>query len=279
MKETVGLIGAGLLGSELGRRLLAGGYGLLVNDLDPVRARSLGAPAATAPEVAGRCRRIVLCLPESSVVRDVVRTLPLRRGQVLVDATTGTPRDARSMATRLGRKSVRYLDATIAGSSAQVRRGDGLILAGGPRPVFSACRDLLGAMARRVVWVGASGSGSRMKLVHNLVLGLNRAALAEGLAFARMLGLNPARTLEVLGDSPAASAVMAMKGRRMVEREFAPEARLAQHLKDVRLMLAEAARSGLTLPFTTAHRRVLERAVGSGWGSLDNSAIIKTYDP
>jgi 3-hydroxyisobutyrate dehydrogenase-like beta-hydroxyacid dehydrogenase len=113
-----------------------------------------------------------------------------------------------------------------------------------------------------------------MKLVTNLVLGLNRAALAEGLAFAQALGLEGAATLEVMRRSMAYSRIMDTKGEKMVLRDFAPQAKLSQHLKDVRLMM-EAAE--LTLPLTWAHRALLEKAVALGYGELDNSAVICAY--
>jgi 3-hydroxyisobutyrate dehydrogenase-like beta-hydroxyacid dehydrogenase len=113
-----------------------------------------------------------------------------------------------------------------------------------------------------------------MKLVTNLVLGLNRAALAEGLAFAQAVGVEPEAALEVLEGSLAYSRVMDAKGRKMVEGDFTPQARLSQHLKDVRLMLRAAAGAGLTLPLSEAHRRLLERAEELGWGDRDNSAVI-----
>ena len=117
-----------------------------------------------------------------------------------------------------------------------------------------------------------------MKLVTNLVLGLNRAALAEGLVFAQMLGLDPQPTLEALMVSASYSRVMDAKGVKMLSGDFNPQARLSQHLKDVRLMLAAAHANSQELPLTQAHRLLLERAEGLGCGALDNSAIIRAYE-
>ena len=106
-------------------------------------------------------------------------------------------------------------------------------------------------------------------------MGLNRAALAEGLALSERMGLEPTQTLEILMESMAYSRVMDTKGARMVAGEFEPEARLSQHLKDVRLMLEAAA--GQALPLSEAHRRLLEQAESAGYGDRDNSAIIMAY--
>jgi 3-hydroxyisobutyrate dehydrogenase-like beta-hydroxyacid dehydrogenase len=117
-----------------------------------------------------------------------------------------------------------------------------------------------------------------MKLVTNLVLGLNRAVLAEGLVFAKATGLAMEDALQVLLNSPAYSRTMDAKGPKMVDGEFTPQARLSQHIKDVRLILDEAARGGQSLPMSSVHLELLERAEVAGLGDLDNSAIIRVIE-
>ena len=114
-----------------------------------------------------------------------------------------------------------------------------------------------------------------MKLVTNLVLGLNRAALAEGLALGEAIGLDPEMTLRVMRRSPAYSRIMDVKGEKMIRSEFSPDARLSQHLKDVRLMLELGERAGLPMTLSAAHRAALEQAEADGLGALDNSALIQ----
>jgi 3-hydroxyisobutyrate dehydrogenase-like beta-hydroxyacid dehydrogenase len=133
--------------------------------------------------------------------------------------------------------------------------------------------------ARQWFHVGPWGSGARTKLVVNLVLGLNRAALAEGLAFARACGLDLPAVLDVLRSGAAYSRAMDTKGRKMIEGDFAPEARLAQHLKDVRLILDAGRRSGATLPLSELHERLLAGQTDRGLGDLDNSAVIRAFEP
>ncbi len=130
-------------------------------------------------------------------------------------------------------------------------------------------------MGQKVFHVGPCGSAAKMKLITNLVLGLNRAALAEGLAFAEALGVSPAAALEVMTGSNAYSRAMDVKGRKMVERDFTVQARLSQHLKDVRLMLQAAGEAGMPLPLADTHRRLMEQAEAAGLGDLDNCAIIE----
>jgi 3-hydroxyisobutyrate dehydrogenase-like beta-hydroxyacid dehydrogenase len=282
---SIGLVGIGLLGSALAERLLAAGWQVLGFDLDAERRRALtaagGAAAETSADVLARCDTIVLCLPDSRVVRAVIDEAGenLRAGQLLIDTSTGDPEDTAALAAELAARQVDYLDATIAGSSAVVRQGEALVMAGAAPAAFQRARPILQALAPAVFHVGAAGSGSRTKLVVNLVLGLNRAALAEGLALARALGLELPATLEILRAGAAYSAVMDAKGEKMLAGNFTPQARLAQHLKDVRLILEAAKRTALELPLSSIHRQLLERAVSLGYGEADNSAILRAYDP
>ena len=226
----------------------------------------------------------MLSLPDSRVVASVMGSVAsgMRAGQLVIDTTTGDPQDAAALGRDLAARGVEFLEATIAGSSVAVRDGAAVVMVGGNREAFESALSLFGSFAAHSFHVGAWGSGSRMKLAVNLVLGLNRAALAEGLTLARSLGLDPATVLEILKAGPAYSRVMDAKGAKMVLNDFAPEARLSQHLKDVRLILAAAERTATHLPLSTVHRRLLEDAESAGWGAMDNSAIrqgVRTRPP
>ncbi len=280
----LGLIGLGLMGMALAQRLRAGGFDVWGYDIDPVRndllAAAGGKVATGIAEIASACGRILLSLPDSDVVETVLAEMgpSLVAGQIIIDTSTGDPERAAAMGQRLTECGIDYLDATISGSSQQVREGQAVILVGGPAAAFDRCQDLFRLFARRWFHLGPCGSGSQMKLVSNLVLGLNRAALAEGLWLAKALGLDSQIVLTVLRESMAYSRIMDTKGEKMISGDFEPQARLSQHLKDVRLMLQAAAQAGTDLPLTQAHARLLELAESAGYGHQDNSAIIRAFE-
>jgi 3-hydroxyisobutyrate dehydrogenase len=282
--HTVGMIGLGLLGGALAERFRGAGFAVIGFDKDPDSCRRLaelgGRPAASAREVVRACRRLVLSLPSTPVVESVLEELApeLGEGWQIVDTTTGDPERTVALGAGLAKKGIRYLDATVSGSSQQVRATEAVVMVGGAQADCEACADLFACFAREWYHLGPWGSGAKMKLVVNLVLGLNRAALAEGLAFARSCGLDLAATLRVLRAGAAHWRVMDAKGRKMIEQDFQPEARLSQHLKDVRLILATAERVGARVPLSVVHRALLEQAEAAGWGGHDNSALIKAYD-
>ena len=282
--EPVGLIGLGLMGMALAERLHSGGLDVRGHDIDPGRNDLLrrigGEPASSAADIASACGRILLSLPDSDVVEAVLADMgpSLIAGRIIIDTSTGDPERAVAIGRRLAERGICYLDATISGSSQQVREGQAVVLAGGPAAAFEQCKDLFRLFARRWFHLGPCGSGSQMKLVSNLVLGLNRAALAEGLWLSEALGLDAQIVLTVLRESMAYSRIMDTKGEKMIRGDFEPQARLSQHHKDVRLMLQAAAGAGTDLPLTRAHARLLELAENAGYGAQDNSAIIRAFE-
>jgi 3-hydroxyisobutyrate dehydrogenase-like beta-hydroxyacid dehydrogenase len=278
---TIGLIGLGLMGLAIARRLIGAGQKLVGFDIAPrqsnVFSKLGGTPAHRAAEVFASCDRVILSLRELGVVASVIREVSsvLRPGQIIIDTTTGAPAEAVALSRKLAKRRVVYLDATISGSSAQLLRGEIVLMVGGPKRTVTACKDLFQLLGKQAIHTGPSGSGSKMKLVTNLVLGLNRAALAEGLVFGRALGLKGEQVLHALRATMAYSRIMDTKGEKMLRRDFKPQARLSQHLKDVQLMLAAAKRARLKLPLTQTHRKLLAQAEAAGLGQLDNSAIIQ----
>jgi 3-hydroxyisobutyrate dehydrogenase-like beta-hydroxyacid dehydrogenase len=271
----IGLIGLGLVGGALSERFVESGFNVVGFDVDPERLSTVESAAG----VAAACRCIVLSLPTSGIVASVVESmLPhLGEGSILIDTTTGDPEHAAKLGEHLAQRRIHYLDAEIGGSSRQVRERDVIVLCGGDAAIYAQCADVFACFARRTFHLGAWGAGARMKLALNLVLGLNRAALAEGLTFAEALGLEPRTALEVFQAGPAWSRVMETKGAKMLRRDFTPEARLSQHLKDVRLILAAGQRVDAPLPLSTLHREILERAEAAGFGDADNSAVIQAW--
>jgi len=280
----LGQIGLGLLGGAIAQRLRARGHRVVGFDVSPERLRDLAAvgvePAVTPGEVVDRATTLVLCLPTSDVVAEVLAAIEprLTAAHLIIDTTTGRPDAMAEFGARLAGRGVHYLDACVLGSSSQARAGAAVLSVGGTAEAFAAARGLLEDLAARVVHVGPGGSGARFKLVHNLVLGLHRAVLAEALVFAAQTGLDPAGVLDLLPATPAASAVMTTKGDKMLRRDFTPQATVAQHLKDVRLMLETAREAGLELPLSATHARLLEAVVAAGHAAADNTAIITAFD-
>ena len=277
----VGVIGLGLLGTALCERLLTAGYPVFVYNRTREKAEPLiarGAQWSDNPLV--HCDRVVISLYTTDIVEQVLDQLEsgLRPGQIFIDTTTGDPTETTALGLRLAQQGVHYLETPIAASSEQTRRGDALAIVAGPEQPFLDCRDLFDCLAGKTHHVGPWGSAAKMKLVNNLVLGLHRVALAEGMLFAEAIGIPMQNALDVLKEGNAYSVVMDVKGQKMVDRDFSVQAKLSQHSKDVRLMFEEAARVAINLPMSNLHLQMLDLAEAAGLGDLDNSVIIQAIE-
>jgi 3-hydroxyisobutyrate dehydrogenase-like beta-hydroxyacid dehydrogenase len=283
MNKQVSILGAGLLGGAIIERLSEQGWSLRVYDPSELPRKKLGHLEVqwmrSETEALEGAKQAIFCLPNSGVTARLAPEIfpAMALEGLAVDCTTGDPEEMAQLGALASRSGLHYLDATIGGSSVQTKAGEVLIMVGGGETALEAGKSLLQSLSRSVVHVGPHGYGARMKLVMNLVLGLNRAVLAEALSLGRALELEPEMVLQVLREGPAYSRVMDTKGRKMLDGNYAAEARLSQHRKDVGLMLDAARRLGIELPLTQTHDSLLQAAEAAGFGANDNSAVIEAY--
>ncbi len=280
-QQPIGIIGLGLMGTAIAARLHQSGFSVLGVDTQPAATerfeRSGFGQIVTLESLLPRVCTVLLSLPSQTEVAQLLEQglERLHAGSWVIDTTTISPQAARQTATRLQQYGIGYVETAISGSSQQLLDGECLGLVGASVEALSRLGPLIEVVVPRWLHAGSVGSGAELKLVTNLVLGLNRAALAEGLRLAGTFGIPPGKALAALQQSAAYSATMDTKGDKMVNRQFAPQARLRQHLKDVELMLEQASHTGARLPLTQLHRQLLTEAVQRGLGDLDNSAIIE----
>jgi len=283
-RKPVGLIGIGLLGQAFAHRLLAAGFAVVGFDVDPAKNAKLaqlgGGGAASAAELARRCDPVVLAVfstdqVEHVVERELLPALGEGSGNIVLCASTCDPDRIAALGGRVAMRGLQLLETPVSGASGQISRGEGVGLIGGDAEIVRAAEPVLRALFASYFHIGKIGDGGRAKLAVNLILGLNRLALAEGLVFAERLGLDPEAFLKVARSSAAYSQVMDVKGSKMVRNEFAAEGRVTQHLKDVHLMLEQAQRLKQRLPLLEIHAEVLEACIGQGEGDFDSSAVIR----
>ena len=284
-----GVIGAGLMGTAITKRLLAAGFEVLAYDVDAQKreaiARIGATPEATASVVIAACEINVLAVFNTDQVEEVIAGSGggvdvIEQGgtgaRTFVVTSTCDPDRLAALSARVTSRGAHVLEMPISGTSRQVEKGDGVGLVGGDREVAARAAEVLDAICARRHYLGAVGNGSRAKLAVNLILGLNRAALAEGLVFASRLGLEPVAFLEVARGSAAYSQVMDVKGDLMARRAYRePQSRVDQSLKDFSLMLEQARAKGQDLPFAAVYARMLEDCVAHGEAEWDNAAIAE----
>jgi 3-hydroxyisobutyrate dehydrogenase-like beta-hydroxyacid dehydrogenase len=278
-RTPVGVIGVGLMGEVYARRLVAAGFTVIGYDVDPTKNERLaqfGARAGTLAEITHDCEPMVLAVFNTEQVEDVIERvlIPAAAGKIVLVTSTCDPDRIAALGARVGDK-LRFLETPVSGTSEQVRQGDGVGLIGGDKKIAADAAPVLDALFAKSFHIGKIGDGGRAKLAVNLILGLNRLALAEGLVFASRIGLDPAAFLDVARRSAAASQVMDTKGPKMIGGDFAPEGRVRQTLKDTQLMLDQARKAGQQLPLLQIHADVLQACVRHGDSEQDNSIVIE----
>jgi 3-hydroxyisobutyrate dehydrogenase-like beta-hydroxyacid dehydrogenase len=279
----VGLVGLGLVGNALARRLAATGFEVMGHDLrDEARAAfqaTHGRVAASPRDIGAACSVVVLAVFDTAGAIEAIEGPDglITGGAVraVIDCSTGIPEALEALGQRLAARHIDFVEAPLSGSSRQIAAGDATLLLGGDDDAIAALAPWLSALSAQRIHVGGAGAGARAKLATNLVLGLNRAALAEGMVLAESMGIAPARFLELVLATPARSDAALAKGAMMVNEDFAPQSRIRQHLKDVDLMLAHGQRTGQRLPLSETHAALMRAAVAAGDGELDNAAILR----
>jgi len=284
---TVGVVGAGLMGSAICARLRESGFDVSVFDVDPARAAalvSLGVRAVPSIAALASCPAIVLAVFNTDQVEAVVEgaggivdcTPAGRPSPVVVCTSTCDPDRLAALERRQAPRGLRLLEVPVSGTSRQVAGGTGVGLVGGDKATMESVGPVLDAICPERHYLGAVGNGSRAKLAVNLILGLNRAAMAEGLVFAQRLGLEREAFLGVARGSAAYSSVMETKGPLMARRQFRdPQSRVDQSLKDFHLMIEQARAAGQQLPFAEVYARMLESCVERGEADWDNAVIVE----
>ena len=271
----IGVFGLGLIGSAVASRLIGAGYHVRGYDPDPERGAALvglGGNACTTTEVWG-ADVIFSCVFDTDQLAAVIDTAP-KADRILVSVSTCDPDRMQGLADAAAVRGITLIEAPISGTSKALADGDVLMMVAGDPDVVESLAPVLNVLSRQHLHVGAIGNGNRAKLAINLVLGLNRAALAEGLVFAEALGIAPNDFLDIARASAAQSAVMNSKGQMMAAREFAPQGRIVQSAKDFTLIRDGAAALGQGLPFAETYLAMMQDAIDHGEGDLDNSAIL-----
>ncbi len=280
----IGVIGIGLMGMACAKRMRAAGLELLGYDVDAKKLDAFvklgGKAASSVAEIARECRKVVLAVFNTDQVEETVDALiaALPAGKpplIALCVSTCDPDRISALYARIPADKLRYIEAPVSGTSRQTEAGDALGMIGGDPAAAEAAKDVLDAICPRRHHLGAAGNGGRAKLAVNLILGVNRAALAEGLVFAERLGLDPGAFLKVARESAAQSQVMDIKGPKMVAGDFTPHGFITQTRKDFLLMLEQAKECGQGLPLAETYVSIVNGCVAAGEGDFDNSAVIE----
>ena len=287
----VGYAGLGLMGAPMARNLLRAGHEVTVWNRSPGHTEDLGAAGATVAgtpaEVGARAEVVAMCLPNGSVVEDVLFRADgvlagLAPGGVVADHTTIAPRDAVRLAARCADAGYVFLDAPVSGGPHGAAAGELATMVGGDDGAFARALPVLDAYSAKVVHVGGSGSGQIAKLANQICIACTELGVAEAFALTGRHGLDPAVVFEVLTAATADSTMLrtrapvpGLQPGMPASTAWAPGFSTDFMAKDLDFALADADAEGVPVAGTRLVRDLLARSQSDGGGALDWTAFSR----
>ena len=283
--DAIGFVGLGNMGQPMSARLGAAGFRVTAFDIDArARERATGKPGVevltTVSAVAAGTRAVILSLPSSQVVREVVLDEglleALEPGALLIDMSSSDASETRALAERLTARGVRFLDAPVSGGVAGARNGTLTIMVGGAESDLADCRGALEALGTEVIHVGDLGAGHAVKALNNLLSATSLLASSEVLATAIEFGLDPQVVLDVVNRSSGRSWSTELKLPKFVlTGSFDSGFGLRPMLKDARLATGLARRVGTPALLGEAVVEYWAQAAGALADEADHTEIAK----
>jgi putative dehydrogenase len=279
-KQSVGMIGLGIMGSAMAANLMRAGYSVVGYDIVAKRRgehrRAGGRVVRRCAEV-GRWADVVICsLPSAeSLIRTAAELAgAARRPQIVIETST-LPIGVKQAARRsLGARGTIVLDCPLSGTGSQARAKDLVVYASGDRRAYRRVAPILDAFARVHYHVGAFGAGSKMKFVANLLVAIHNVAAAEALVLAGKAGLDPATALKVIGDGAGSSRMLQVRGPMMVKGDYSkPLMKLEIWQKDMAIIADFARDAGSPTPLFAATGPIYTAATRAG-GGRDTAAVF-----
>jgi 3-hydroxyisobutyrate dehydrogenase len=282
--KKIAFIGLGTMGSAMAQNLLQAGFPVIVYNRTRDRALPLqahGAEIADTPKMAAQAAEVVFAMvTDDSASRAVwlgeQGILAGAKSQsILIESSTVSPNWIRELSSHAS--GFHLLDAPVAGSRTQAIAKELVFLVGGEGETVSHVQPVLLAMGKSVVHLGAIGSGILMKLISNLMIGVQVATLAEALNFAQRSGLDEAKVVQALSNGSAGSPVVRSKVTQISARDFIPNFALHLLHKDLGYALEEAGKQNAPLPTTAIAREFYRLAMMQGLGDRDFAAISQVF--
>ena len=286
----VALLGTGIMGGHMARRLAQAGFKVTVWNRTASKAESLAAfGAAQAESASAACEGadvVIVMLSNGPVVEEILFSKDgagrapaemLSPGAVLIVMSSIPVEFCRSQAARLEPKGVRYIDAPVSGGEPGARDGTLAIMAGGEADAIDSVADVF-AVLGRVTRIGPVGTGQMTKLANQIIVGGTMVAVAEALHFTRRGGADPAAVRRALMGGFAESKILNLHGERMVERNFAPGSPAEYQLKDLRTAQALAGEMGLSLTLLDTMARVFEDMIAHEGNGVDVAGVLREVE-
>jgi 3-hydroxyisobutyrate dehydrogenase-like beta-hydroxyacid dehydrogenase len=287
MTTPVGFIGLGNMGRPMALNLVEAGFALVVHDIDPAKVDPLvarGARVETSPEAVAAVTARTICMVETTAQAEsviagahgIIRAAA--PGHIVICMSTIDPFAARRLADALAARQVAMLDAPVSGGTTRAASGELSIIAGGDEATFEACRDVFKAMGTNLFHVGPLGHGLAMKLVNNMLIQVNRVAVAEALVMGVKAGLDPQTIYDVVRVSTGTSFAFETGVPKILARDFSPGGTVDITYKDQELETSFAKQLGVPLLLANVTQQLYQMARAAGYNKEDGLAVVKVLE-
>lgn len=288
MKQTVGIVGLGIMGGAYARNLLSKGFEVVGYDVDADRRQALEAlglqPATSPCDVARQCGCVVTSLPTPAAFHAVMTgpngLVEAGRDVVVADTSTLALSDKEQAHQALAAAGVTLLDCPVSGTGAQAAKGDLVFFASGDKSAYERLHPALLAMGRVAHHLGAFGNGSRMKYVANLLVAIHNVSTAEAMAFGMKAGIAPDTIYDVLCGSAATSRIFEVRGPMMVRNTYDENvsATFLTMSKDLSVIGQYAQSIDCPTPLFSLASNIHAAAVAQGLEMSDTAAVCAVME-
>ena len=286
-KQTAGVIGLGSMGLGVARTLLKKGFEVHAYDVRPevsnAFAKEGGVAAKNPAEVGRKVPVVIILVVNADQTNEVLfgkdgAASTLAKGSVVIASSTVAPEFAIDLGKRLDAKGLLLIDAPVSGGAARAAKGELSIMGSGSKAAFKKADAVLKAIAAKVYELGEeAGTGSKVKMINQLLAGVHIAAAAEAIALGIRTGADPKVIYEVISNSAGSSWMFQNRVPHILEGDYTPLSAVNIFVKDLGIVLDSAKKMTFPLPLTAAAHQVFLGAAGAGLGYEDDIAVVKVY--
>jgi 3-hydroxyisobutyrate dehydrogenase-like beta-hydroxyacid dehydrogenase len=284
-RETVGVIGLGIMGSAMAANVAAAGFAVVGYDVLPKRrtapAKSGVRAARNSGDVANQAQIVITSLPSAQALTDVASEIAGAAARELTVIETSTlpiavKEEARAV---LAKRGVTLLDCPLSGTGAQAKVRDLVVYASGDRKAYRACVPVMEAFARSHHFLGPFGAGSKMKFVANLLVAIHNVSTAEAMVLGMKAGLDPATMVKVLSDGAGSSRMLQVRGPIMVEGDYSAAAmKVGVWQKDMKIIGEFARELDCPTPLFAATTPIYNAAMALGFADSDTACVCAVLE-
>lgn len=279
----VGIIGTGLLGSAIAKRLVSSGFAVHAYNRTRKKAdalKKLGIHVEDSPKsLAEKCDLIITTVKDAPVIEKLAfgkngLVYGKHDGLIVADMSTISPISSKKIAKKFADKKISMIDTPVMGGPSLAEKGQMIVMVGGKEETYQKCKQVLDKIGEKTFHLGKNGAGHAMKLAMNSQIAILALSLSEGIILAKKSGLDPMTFLDVLNSTYFKTGMSVNKGPKMVKGDFEPSFFLKMMQKDLDEISHTAKEFGANMPVSRLANKIYKKAIKKGFGDIDYTGIL-----